>query len=221
MRAMSFGSTVLRVRQALWPDPDRFLRSVTGVIHVGANDGQEREYYARRNLDVLWIEALPDAFGRLRANLAGFPKQRAVQALVTDRDGAEYAFHVASNSGASSSILPFAQHVEMWPDVSFVDKLSLRSVTLDTLLADVRDRYQALVCDTQGSELLVLRGAQRTLERMRYVKTEAPNFNSYERCPQVGDIVAFLEPMGFRLKGSHKFASKKGVGDYFDLLFSR
>jgi hypothetical protein len=41
-------------------DPYRFLRRTKGVVHVGANEGQERDIYARYNLNVLWIEPLPD-----------------------------------------------------------------------------------------------------------------------------------------------------------------
>ena len=34
---------------------DVFLKSVSGVIHVGANTGQERDLYAKYHLDVVWI----------------------------------------------------------------------------------------------------------------------------------------------------------------------
>ena len=78
---------------------DRFLRRISGVIHVGANTGQERQRYARRGLAVLWIEPIPDVFATLRANVRELERQRALEYLVTDRDGAEYEFHVANNEG--------------------------------------------------------------------------------------------------------------------------
>src|SRR5689334_3816241 len=152
-----------RLRRWFGPDPNRFLRSVHGVIHVGANAGQERALYERQGLDVLWIEPIPEVFAALRANIAAFPRQRALQALVTDRDDHDYEFHVANNAGESSSILELKQHKDVWPKVAFTASIKLRSVTLPTLLAregvDIT-RYDALVMDTQGSELLVLQGAQ-------------------------------------------------------------
>jgi hypothetical protein len=50
-----------------------------------------------------------------------------------------------------------------------------RSASLDTLLdaPDIdQSAYDALILDVQGAELLVLRGALRTLQRMRYVRAE-------------------------------------------------
>src|SRR6187549_2624440 len=43
-----------RLRRLVAPDPNRFLRSARGVVHVGANIGQERELYQRCGLEVLW-----------------------------------------------------------------------------------------------------------------------------------------------------------------------
>ena len=171
-----------RLRRWFAPDPNRFLRDARGVVHVGANVGQERDLYARLDLDVLWIEPIPDVFAALAANIAELPRQRALECLVTDRNDAPYEFHVANNGGESSSILELKEHRDLWPKVSFTKTLTLRSRTLATLLAQENvelERYDALVMDTQGSELLVLRGAAPVLERFKFVKTEVPDFEAY------------------------------------------
>jgi len=41
-------------------NPNVFLRNAKGVIHIGANDGEEKELYATYNLDVIWIEPIFD-----------------------------------------------------------------------------------------------------------------------------------------------------------------
>jgi hypothetical protein len=41
-----------------------FLRKVNGLIHIGANIGQERAIYAEYDLRVAWIEPIPDVFER-------------------------------------------------------------------------------------------------------------------------------------------------------------
>jgi FkbM family methyltransferase len=143
-------------------NPHRFLRGVDGVIHVGANSGQERELYAKYHLRVLWIEPLPNIFEKLQENIRGFPAQSALMALVTDKDDVEYVFNVASNDGASSSVLELGRHGEIWPEVHYVSSIKMKSVPLDTLLSKVNGEYQALIMDTQGSELLVLKGATGT-----------------------------------------------------------
>ena len=198
----------------------RFLAQVKRLIHVGANSGQERDLYAAHGVEVLWIEALPETFAKLIDNIRGVPRQRAIRALVTDKDGADYVFHVANNEGESSSILDLAQHRDIWPAVLFERDVALRSTTLDTLLGDDL-RHDALVMDTQGSELLVLQGARRLLRHVKFVKTEAADFESYVGCAKVDDITSFLARHGFALIGKDKFAERAAGGTYFELLFEK
>ena len=201
---------------------DRFLTDVTGLVHVGANVGQERKLYAKLGLQVLWIEPIPEVFAALQSNLSGFPGQAALQALITDQDGAEYPFNVASNNGASSSILEFGQHRDIWPDVHFTNTITLKSLTLASLFRREGidpTPYQALVMDTQGSELLVLKGAISMLGGFRYVKTEAADFESYAGCCQLSDIRAFMEKHGFIEHACQPFASRPEGGNYFNIVF--
>lgn len=227
LEAMKLGSIPWKLRrrvQIMLRLPDRFLRDVRGVIHVGANDGRERHVYAKHGLRVLWVEPIPEVFAALKANIAAFPNQRAVRYLVTDADGVECELHVANNKGLSSSILDLKEHRAIWPDVTFSHTLKMRSTTLDSLIRDegidVND-YDALVMDTQGSELLVLKGARRALRRFRYVKTEVADFESYAGCCQVKDIESFLAACGYRESVRVKFAAHPDGGAYYDIVYRR
>ena len=173
---------------------------------------------------VLWIEALPEVYRILQTNLAGLPQQEAVQGLVTDRPGQRHTFHVASNSGASSSIYDFALHRDIWPEVTFTHDVELVSTTLDAIIAETGtdlSRIGALVMDTQGSELLVLKGASRVLKAVSYVKTEAADFESYKGCTTVAELTAYLAGLGFNLVAQEPFAEHPGGGRYYELLFRR
>ena len=68
-------------------EPDRFLRNSRGVIHVGANSGQERDHYEKAKLEVVWIEPVPAVFAALVSNIRNHPRQKALNALATDTDG--------------------------------------------------------------------------------------------------------------------------------------
>ena len=213
-----------RIRSGPASNPDSFLQGVSGVIHVGANTGQERELYESFSLRVIWIEPIPEVFETLKENLRRFPSQRAIQCLVTDRDDEEYQFHIANNNGKSSSILDFKQHKDIWPEVSYTNTISLRSSTLASLLQ--RERidpadYQALIMDTQGSELLVLKGSIPLLNNFKYVKTEVSDFESYAGCCQLADIDSFMTQHGYKEISRHKFASRPGGGSYFDIIYRR
>jgi FkbM family methyltransferase len=214
---------IRKIRRTFFP-LDAFLRSVSGVIHVGANTGQERALYAKYHLDVVWIEPIPPVFEQLVFNLAGFPKQRAYRYLLTDQDDREHVLHIASNQGASSSILPLAEHRKMWPEIFYANDISLKSTTLSSFLAkeglDLAG-FQALVLDTQGSELMVLKGATTVLPRFRFVKAEVADFESYTGCCQIRELGEFMSAHGFRQRRRDGFSSIPGVGTYFDVLYER
>ena len=57
-------------------NPDRFLGELKGVIHVGANAGQERGIYKHYNLEVIWIEPIPEVYETLKKNLQDFDRQK-------------------------------------------------------------------------------------------------------------------------------------------------
>jgi FkbM family methyltransferase len=215
---------IKRAVRSLLASDDRFLKECSGIIHVGANEGQERDRYARHNLRVLWIEPIPEVFARLQSNIKDFPNQRAIEALVTDRDGGEYQFNIASNQGASSSILEFKEHKDIWPSITFERTIMVAGFTLPTLLrregVDPSD-YDALLIDTQGSELLVLQGAVPILHHFKYIKAEAPDFESYANCCQVADLDAFMAAHGFREHRRTEFARRKEGGAYYDIVYER
>ena len=197
---------------------------MSGVVHVGANVGQERNRYRACGLKVLWVEPIPGVYARLVENLRGCEHQAAVQAPVTDVDDKEYAFHIASNDGVSSSILALAQHKDIWPDIDYTATIPLKSVTLPTLFArevlDIGD-YQALILDTQGSDLLVLRGGIPLLRHFTYIKTEAADFEIYTGCCTVAELDAFMREHGFHEIARRPFASRASGGTCFDLVYQR
>ncbi len=173
-------------------NPDKLLKKVKGVIHVGANTGQERELYAQYGLSVVWIEPIPEIFEKLLLNLMGFTGQMALKGLVTDQDDIEYQFHLASNNGASSSILDLNLHQDIWPEVGYEKSINLYSRKLSSLLNDNNinvSNYDMLVIDTQGSELLVLKGTGSILNNFTYIQTEVPDFEAYKGCCQQGSPI--------------------------------
>ncbi len=213
-----------QVKDIFRRNPDRLLKKINGIIHVGANTGQEIKLYAQYGLPVVWIEPIPEVFETLQSNLAGVQKQIAIKGLVTDIDNKEYDFKLASNNGASSSILEFNLHQDIWPEVIFEKTIKLLSVTLPSLLKanniNISD-YDMLVMDTQGSELLVLNGAIPILKNFTYIKTEVPDFESYKGCCQLEDLQAFLSQHGYKEFSRHKFATHPNGGNYYDIVYKK
>lgn len=212
-----------KICRTLWPE-NGFLRHVDTVVHVGANEGQECEQYAAFDLSVHWIEPIPSVFERLRAAIQPFPKQKAHKALILDRDGIACTLHVASNNGASSSIFELGEHRQLWPEISFTHDISVESTTLTSLVKTESVNLgtnAALILDTQGSELLVLKGATNLLHRFKYVKTEVADFDSYLGCCKISELVPFMKQHGFREVRRDAFKTSPGIGSYYDILFRR
>lgn len=213
-----------RLKPLLTRNPDRFLKQVSGVVHVGANTGGEKDYYKKYGLRVVWVEPIPEVFQVLKANLDGYAGQLAFQALVTDQDNVEYKFHISDNGGLSSSIFDLKMHKDIWPEVAYNKTITLQSTTLTSLLRKERinaDDYDALIMDTQGSELLVLKGAEAILNGFKFIKTEVADFESYAGCCQLRDIDRFLKEHGFHEFSRNKFAERPEGGSYYDVVYER
>lgn len=212
------------IDRPFWVDHEAYLGDVRGVVHVGANVGQERKLYSRRGLRVAWVEPIPEVFALLESNIAGLPGQRAYKALITDVAGQTCTLNVASNKGGSSSILPMKFHAQAWPEVRFERQITITSDSLPTFMARhglKAEEHDFLALDTQGSELMVLRGAGDTLSGFRYLKVEVPDFEAYEGCCQLPELQAFLRERGFVEHARHRFAFHPGLGSYYDIVYRR
>ena len=203
---------------------DGYLRNISGLVHVGANLGQEREYYRLLGLDVIWVEAIREMYDRLVSNIAGHLRQRACQALLTDKDGDAYDFNIANNNGASSSILPMDKHAELFPEIEYTEQRRLISTTLQTLLAREEVKladYQALTIDVEGAEMLVLKGAGEMLKGFRYVKTEVADFTARVGSPTKRELADFMDAAGFSPLIQRPFATLSDGSSMWDVVWKR
>lgn len=223
MRIPSLASVLRRLRrEALQAQIEWPFRSLRGVIHVGANDGEERQVYARHKLNVLWIEPLADAFARLTENIRPYPRQRAIQSLLAEHAGETVEFNVSNENGVASSILPMAECSDIWPLIVYQGKLRLTTSTLDAVMKTVDPQlYDGIVLDTQGSELLVLKGGTQTLKNIRFIRTEVGDFNAYADCPRPADFSRFLSQFGFQERRRRTLAEHPNGGRYYDIDFVR
>ena len=214
----------MAVRRFLREFREPVARKARGVVHVGANRGQERLAYAARGIEVVWVEPIPEVFAELTRNIAGFPDQRAFRALVSDTDGTPVRFHVTDNGGRSSSIFELAEHRVVWPQVGLSHVIELETVTLPTLLAREKidlTGFDALVMDTQGAELQVLRGAAPILDRFTLIKAELFSFEAYKGVCQRPEVDAFLAGHGFHPVATRFMARHSSGGVAEDVTYLR
>ena len=201
---------------------NQFLKEVTGVIHVGANTGQERFLYQSLDLDVIWIEPIPEVYKILSKNIKSMPKQKVINSLITDEENKLYKFNITDNKGLSSSIFELNLHKKLWPEIQSNKFIKLKSTTLDSIFKkkdfDI-DKYQTLIMDTQGSELLVLNGCKSILNKFLYIKTEVANFEAYTNCCKLEEMNKFMNSNGFFEVESYVSKEDHLVGKYYDILY--
>ena len=180
----------------------RFHFTVTGVLHVGGNMGQEAEIYrqlgARR---VIWIEGFEDYFQKLKAKLADYPGQEAHCVLVSDEDGEELQFRIASNTGSSTAMIPDAEFSRNFDGINFEKNISLRARRLDTYFRDNNislSDVNFLVLDVEGFELKALRSLADSMDAFDWAVCEVSLTPNFVGGPLLRDIDVFFLAHGFR-----------------------
>lgn len=215
---------IRKIKQGFQRSPNDFLNDISGVIHVGANSGQERELYKSLGLHVIWIEPIPNVYQQLEKNLKNYKNQIPLKALITNEEDKEYEFYIANNNGASSSIYNLKDHKDIWPDIIIQESITLKSTTLPSLLEKESinpSQYEGLIMDTQGSELLVLKGSLPILSNFKYIKTEVADFEAYEGCCTLSQIDSFMQANGFKEFSRREFAQSPKGGKYYDVTYKK
>lgn len=195
-RFLSFNRASPTIESNLLKIEDGYIRKSRGILHIGGHLGQEAARYAEQKCQVIWIEALPDLFEQLEKNIAQYPNQSAICALLSEENDKPVEFHLASNGLASSSIFRFGNELG-FENLSMESSVQLVSSRLDHIFtkSDL-ENYHHWVIDVQGAELLVLKGAGQLLENCNSLRIEVSTRNVYENGVNWIELRNYLEVQG-------------------------
>jgi FkbM family methyltransferase len=161
------GDHVMLTAMAGW----RGVEAIRRAFVVGAHRFEEKDLLFRTypNLEqVVLFEPLPDCLAELRDAQGGDPRIRIVPCAIAGASG-EVVFHVSSNDGLSSSLMPFGTHTRHTPEVAFVRDIAVPARTLEDAMAEHRlGQPDLLFMDVQGAEYAIL--AAVSPERLAAVK---------------------------------------------------
>jgi FkbM family methyltransferase len=172
-----------------------------GVIHVGANFCNERLFYERAGCDdskVIWIEAIPNICLQCKSM---FPNATILNEAISDGER-EVEFMISSNNGESSSILRFNEHKNMYPSITEVGYIKMKTTSLQNIFTKYDldpDNYDFLAMDIQGSELDALHGMNDTIKKFKFIVLEVSIFELYKNQGSFNDVMDFLRGYGFSL----------------------
>jgi len=183
---------------------------ITGIIHVGACTGEERDIYLDCGVPrVEWFEANPETFSLLKENISQekYKGHVAHELLLADTDDEEVTFFITSNfRSASSSMLPLGKHKEHYPKITVQNELRLKTKKFETYAKQAGfnfDQINFLNMDVQGAELKVLKGFGDLLNHFDYVYSEVNTAHLYEGCVLLDELDQYLSDFGFIRREIH------------------
>lgn len=177
---------------------ERFKIQATGVLHIGANRGQEFADYNRHGITKqIWIEALPNVFEDLCRNVSG-KDVVCLNECISDVDDHEVDFHESNNESQSSSFLELGVHKEIHPTVEYIGTTKMKTKRIDTILTrEQLQGYQLLNIDIQGPELLALKGMGILLHHFKYAIIEINMRETYVGGAMVDEIDNYMSIFNF------------------------
>lgn len=192
-------------------------KEVTGILHIGAHECEEREAYNKQGISdekIYWIEGNPE---KIQMN-----KEKGVphiyQGLIFNEEK-EVDFHITKNlynpgNTESSSILPFGVHKDYYPHVQVEEVKKLKTITLENLIRQEKIPVQLLNfwnLDIQGVEFEALKSAGDMIQFADVIYVEVNEQQLYKGCVLLPELEKFLHTYGFRLVG--KKMTEQGWGD--------
>jgi FkbM family methyltransferase len=172
----------------------KYSLKIKGVIHIGAHIGTEHKLYIASGIkNIMYFEPDPETFKLLTTVVRN--NALCYNVALGNKKGL-INFNVASNGGASSSILKPKKHLTRHPNVKFEDSKKVLINKLDNILFNA-SLYNFINIDVQGYELEVFKGAKNTLQYIDYIMAEVNRDEVYENCAQVQQIDSFLAIFGF------------------------
>ena len=98
---------------------ETFKLTIKGVIHIGANEGQEKNIYKTFNINnILWIEADPKLAQTLNDSI-NHNDEPGIQVanFAASNVNKQSTFFKTNNNGLSSSILKLKKHKTIFPSI--------------------------------------------------------------------------------------------------------
>lgn len=191
-----------------------------GIIHVGANSGQERFFYNSLNKCIHWIEADPNIYSELKQNIEILPKQNSTYALIHETEK-KMRFNLSKQS-ERSSIHKFTDHHFKDENFAKLGTIEVKSTRLDSLfrqkIIDV-DKFDTLITDCQGADLAVIKSLGKEIFRFKLIISEVFFEPCYQNIELACSYQDYMQLQKFRLIGefnrrlkwsNYIFLSEKG-----------
>lgn len=182
---------------------------IKGVVHVGANDGYEVQYYLQLGIEnILCFEPYCLAVNLFRdhySNELAEGNVKLIECALGESEQERY-LRIAPDTGQGSSFLRTAEEVKgnspfkdteedntplQITEIKRFDRLVLKKIIKPYL-------YDCLVVDVQGMELNVLKGIGGYLKNFTCLNIECSENPVYQEEASAEEVIKYLDQMGFK-----------------------
>jgi FkbM family methyltransferase len=192
----------MSLRRLIAAFPDDFVLT---FVDVGSAGGLHKRWRPFR--PVLSAVLFEPREGGTASGALGRGQSRTYPVALSDRAG-EVDLHITQLANMSSFLEPdasvFGRYRKKGADAKVVGTEKVPVDRLDALSAADGFKPDVLKVDTQGSELLVLRGAEDSLRSVLVAEIEVSFFRRYVDQPVFAEIEAWMNARGFELIELHR-----------------
>jgi len=199
------------------------------VFDVGAHEGYHSQQYLNNDTVLYAFEACPDMISVLENKFSNVSNFILIKKAVSNFSG-KAIFNLAKQEDyGCSSLLEFSEKAnEQWVGRSFkiTDKIEVDVIKLEDFIEENSiNKIDYFHCDTQGSDLNVLKGMGKYLNIIEAGQIEAADKEDilYYGQNKTQECVKFLELNGFnidRIQGND-FQNPDGTTNEVNIYFSK
>jgi FkbM family methyltransferase len=199
-------------------------QNVKVIFDIGAANGRTSEQYhqAFPNATIYSFEPFPDSFKALQSFAQDKPYIVPLNFAVSDQV-ATADFHVTALNDASSLFSPNMTGSSFDRHHVHKNTIQVKTTTIDAICAQYQiGQIDLLKLDTQGAELIALKGASKILgeKRIKLIYSEVQFIHLYKGAAQFFEINHFLDSVSLRLFNIYNLShNQKGQLAWGDAIF--
>ncbi len=199
---LKFKIKKLLLTRSEYDDPvEHYVKYVTtpnSVLHCGAHLGEEYSKYKELGInEIFWNEAQPNLVDQL---VQRFGRDHVFPGVVSNKDNNPIDFYLTDNSLSSSTKV--IDPINDW-NIKLVDKVELKSVTLDTILRKIlrvkNELPKLIILDLQGGEFEALENSIMAITNDSDFVVEMAQYQLYIKQKTDIDIVNLFKKFGYLL----------------------
>jgi FkbM family methyltransferase len=193
--------------------------NINTILDIGASNGgyatKARKIFPQAK--IISFEPLPNSFNALQKKFANDKLHNAFNIVLSDVAG-EMEFFENDYSGSSSILSMTENHIDAYPQTAHAKRIIVQSKTLDEIFDTLKIESETLMkIDVQGAESMVLKGSEKSLEKIKLIFVESSFVELYKNQWLFDNLYQFLIQRNFKLVGIENVSQSLNDGSFLQM----